>query len=147
MSVPVLGTFMICGFSLPSSIVFPCKGRNFDNKATFISPFDLVLMIYGIKQISFSEWQVALSSPLSFKSKSPDEKLCLTFCNVPAVVISLAKSQFADTILLYRQFVKSLCRWSNIVFDDDNDDQDDDDDSDDDDDELFLWYGWLTKGV
>ena len=22
-----------------------------------------------------------------------------------------------------------------------------DDDDDDDDDELFLWYGWLTKGV
>ena len=28
---------------------------------------------------------------------------------------------------------------------DDGDDNDDDDD--DDDDELFLWYGWLTKGV
>ena len=24
---------------------------------------------------------------------------------------------------------------------------DDDDDDDDDDDELFLWYGWPTKGV
>ena len=24
---------------------------------------------------------------------------------------------------------------------------DDDDDDDDDDDELFLWHGWLTKGV
>ena len=24
---------------------------------------------------------------------------------------------------------------------------DDDDDDDDDNDELFLWYGWLTKGV
>ena len=23
----------------------------------------------------------------------------------------------------------------------------DDDDDDDDDDELFLWYGWLTKGL
>ena len=23
----------------------------------------------------------------------------------------------------------------------------DDDDDDDDDDELFLWYGWPTKGV
>ena len=22
-----------------------------------------------------------------------------------------------------------------------------DDDDDDDDDELFLWYGWLTKGI
>ena len=117
MSVPLLGTFMICGFSLPSSIVFPCKGRNFDNEATFISSFDLVLMIYGIKQISFSEWQVALSSSLSFISKSPDGKLCLTFCNVPAVAISLAKSQFANTILLYRQFVKialpliKYCFW------------------------------------
>ena len=26
-------------------------------------------------------------------------------------------------------------------------DVDDDDDDDDDDDELFLWYGWPTKGV
>ena len=24
---------------------------------------------------------------------------------------------------------------------------DDDDDDDDNDDELFLWYGWSTKGV
>ena len=24
---------------------------------------------------------------------------------------------------------------------------DDDDDDDDDDDELFLWYGWPTKGI
>ena len=28
-----------------------------------------------------------------------------------------------------------------------NDDNDDDSDDDDDDDELFLWYGWPTKGV
>ena len=26
-------------------------------------------------------------------------------------------------------------------------DDDDNDDDDDDDDELFLWYGWPTKGV
>ena len=26
-------------------------------------------------------------------------------------------------------------------------DDDDDDDDDDYDDELFLWYGWSTKGV
>ena len=26
-------------------------------------------------------------------------------------------------------------------------DDDDDDDDEDDDDELFLWYGWPTKGV
>ena len=32
------------------------------------------------------------------------------------------------------------------IFDDDDDDDNDDDD-DDDDDELFLWYGWPTKGV
>ena len=32
----------------------------------------------------------------------------------------------------------------NIV---DNDDDGDDDDNDDDDDELFLRYGWPTKGV
>ena len=31
--------------------------------------------------------------------------------------------------------------------DDDDDDEDDDDDDDDDEDELFLWYGWPTKGV
>ena len=29
----------------------------------------------------------------------------------------------------------------------DDDDNDDDDDDDDDDNELFLWYGWPTKGV
>ena len=33
------------------------------------------------------------------------------------------------------------------VLDDDDDDDDGDDDDDDDDDELFLWYGWPTKGV
>ena len=27
------------------------------------------------------------------------------------------------------------------------DDDDDNDDDGDDDDELFLWYGWPTKGV
>ena len=27
------------------------------------------------------------------------------------------------------------------------DDDDDDDDDADDDDELFLWYGWPTKGI
>ena len=27
------------------------------------------------------------------------------------------------------------------------DDDDDDDDDDDADDELFLWYGWPTKGI
>ena len=27
------------------------------------------------------------------------------------------------------------------------DDDDDDNDDDDDDDKLFMWYGWLTKGV
>ena len=34
----------------------------------------------------------------------------------------------------------------NSYIDDDDNDVDDDDD-DDDDDELFLWYGWPTKGV
>ena len=29
----------------------------------------------------------------------------------------------------------------------DDDDDDADDGDDDDDDELFLWYGWPTKGV
>ena len=29
----------------------------------------------------------------------------------------------------------------NFHYDDDGDDDDDDDD------ELFLWYGWLTKGI
>ena len=29
--------------------------------------------------------------------------------------------------------------WAQLVHDDDDDD--------DDDDELFLWYGWPTKGV
>ena len=28
-----------------------------------------------------------------------------------------------------------------------DDDDNDDDDDDDEDDKLFLWYGWLTKGV
>ena len=28
-----------------------------------------------------------------------------------------------------------------------NEPVDDDDDDDDDNDELFLWYGWSTKGV
>ena len=41
--------------------------------------------------------------------------------------------------------------WFNIWFEDvkidDDDDDDDDDGNDDDDDELFLWYGWLTKGL
>ena len=32
-------------------------------------------------------------------------------------------------------------------FTDDDDNDDDDDDDDDEDDKLFLWYGWLTKGV
>ena len=34
--------------------------------------------------------------------------------------------------------------WINYI--EKNDDPDEDDD-DDDDDELFLWYGWPTKGV
>ena len=29
----------------------------------------------------------------------------------------------------------------------DDDDDDDNDDDDDDDDEMFLWYGWLAKGI
>ena len=29
----------------------------------------------------------------------------------------------------------------------DDDDDDDNDDDDEEDDNLFLWYGWLTKGV
>ena len=37
---------------------------------------------------------------------------------------------------------------STVNFDDDDDDDDDDDEDDDDDgDELFLWYGWPTKGI
>ena len=34
---------------------------------------------------------------------------------------------------------------SSFLYDDDDDDDIDDDD--DDDEELFLWYGWPTKGV
>ena len=36
--------------------------------------------------------------------------------------------------------------WTFILYPDDDDDDDDGDD-DDDDDELFLWYGWPTKGI
>ena len=35
----------------------------------------------------------------------------------------------------------------SIYGNDFTDDDDNDDDDDDEDDKLFLWYGWLTKGV
>ena len=39
-------------------------------------------------------------------------------------------------------FPKNKITYAKIPADDD-----DDDDDDDEDDELFLWYGWPTKGV
>ena len=40
--------------------------------------------------------------------KSSDGVPCLPFCNVPTVVISRVKSQFADSVFVYRQSVEIL---------------------------------------
>ena len=48
-----LQNFMICSFSLPSSIVLPCKGRDVDITATFPLPFELVLTVFNVRQKSF----------------------------------------------------------------------------------------------
>ena len=55
-------------------------------------------------------------------------------------------SWYSSVILCqYRNFIylaTGRYRLGSIVSADDDDDDDDDDDN-----ELFLWYGWPTKGV
>ena len=56
--------------------------------------------------LSFLKWKIALNSSLYFISKSSDGMPCFSLCYVSAVVISQAKTQFADSVLVYRGSVE-----------------------------------------
>ena len=69
----------------------------------FFLPFDLILTVYDVRQISFlsfSKWQVALNSSLSFALKSSDRIASLLFCNVPTNFLSQAKSWFKSHLCI-----------------------------------------------
>ena len=56
----------------------------------------------------------------------------------------ILNSLFTDTLHCPSVFTNGFIQlFFNVM----NDDDDGDDDEDDDDDELFLRYGWPTKGV
>ena len=62
-------------------------------------------------------------------------------------VISLVVYQFISLSCLVASSREVFHYFPLNIGDDDDDDDEDDDNDDDDDDELFLWYGWPTKGV
>ena len=110
---------MICGFSLPSSILLPCKRRNVGDTATFFWIFDLILTVYNVRQmsfLSFSKWQIALSSSLLFASKCFNGIPYLCFFKVPTVVKFRVQSQFADSTLVCRRSLKIVLPLIDCCF-------------------------------
>ena len=59
------------------------------------------------------------------------------------MLISLLKSNL-QSLCVQDQYLLLTCKVLSFGG---NISNDDDDDDDDDDEELFLWYGWPTKGV
>ena len=95
---------------------FHAKEGILNAQQSFFLCLDLILTALDVSQIcflSFSKWQVAPNSSLSFVSKRSGGIPFFPFCNVPAVVISRAKSQLSDSILMHRWSVETILHLIN----------------------------------
>ena len=99
---------MKCGLSLPSWMVLPCKGRVYWQHSNFFYSFDLVLTVYDKSQIYLYIYfeMTIVNKFISIFCIEQHWILGLPFYNASTVVISRAKSRFADSILVYRWSVK-----------------------------------------